>query len=740
MVAYCLKLGQVYSRLAAEEDLAKLEALTGVSSASLPPTYRLRKHQLDTWLTYNDPAVDVIFDTALTGDGKSLAGQLPLLTQNQRGMFLYPTNELIKDQAKGFARNWQDFDMVGKKRDYAIMNSEKITDLVIERELATRRNAIESLMANDALLSNPDLFHLLSSYHYGGNPDKMQFAFRLPNEYKYFVFDEFHIFEPPQIMAVLNILNYHKAVYPNEHHKYIFLSATPTPLFQKLLDNSGFRWKNVAGDYSPVGGPGFTIEPIVQPVSLDLHKLSDKGAYQWAVDNLDRLVEFYRQNPGSKGVFIVNSVATVKRLIAFYKVNLEKAHNIEVGENTGLTRRSEAAYAMDKDSPVQLIVATSTVDVGVDFEINLLIFEATGAGTFIQRLGRLGRHQREGWKLFQAHALLPEWIVDKFAARFPADGQEIERTEFLEAVRGSQGLTTGPDVIAEAGAIFQAEQEYRHYVNRWAGLQTAHVLIEAQQGGTQNPENSRGYYKNKDELSQKLYAQYNRLYGGNEDKDRLGRCITKYERMRKDSKLSPILKELNRFRGGSPLACGILDETDGGFPKTYDLLFLLANTRFTCIDEAEFRAAVERHPETRGKFERFKSQQLGLYVRLHEYQEERDNFSLTLRRSLKGKLNMVSVLNNFNIADSKVLAGHDNNRVNDQLAPLELVVLAVAGTPKEFKRKRYLGPLFPVYAVKDKDGLAPRSVMFGLNALLAYSQIPYKELGQDGADADCLIF
>ena len=190
---------------------------------------------------------------------------------------------------------------------------------------------------------------------------------------------------------------------------------------------------------------------------------------------------------------------------------------------------------------------------------------------------------------------------------------------------------------------------------------------------------------------------------------------------------------------GSPLTCGIIDETDGGFPKTYDLMFLLANTRFTPIDEAEFRKAIESHRETQGKFERYKSQSLGLYVRLHEYLEERDNFSLTLRRSLKGKLNMVSVFDNFTIGDSRILAGHENNRVNEQLAQLKLVVLAVDGTPKAFKCKKYLGPLFPVYAVKDKEGLLARSVVFGLNALLAYSQIPYNELGQNDAEDDYYV-
>jgi len=35
-----------------------------------------------------------------------------------------------------------------------------------------------------------------------------------------------------------------------------------------------------------------------------------------------------------------------------------------------------------------LVLGTSTIDVGVDFKINFLIFESESAGSFIQRLGR----------------------------------------------------------------------------------------------------------------------------------------------------------------------------------------------------------------------------------------------------------------------------------------------------------------------------------------------------------------
>jgi hypothetical protein len=49
-----------------------------------------------------------IFNTAMTGDGKSLAGQLPSLVNGwRRKLFaMYPTNELIRDQLKQAQQTW----------------------------------------------------------------------------------------------------------------------------------------------------------------------------------------------------------------------------------------------------------------------------------------------------------------------------------------------------------------------------------------------------------------------------------------------------------------------------------------------------------------------------------------------------------------------------------------------------------------------------------------------------------
>src|SRR6266566_2245254 len=321
MKTLCLRLGPVYSRLADDDDLK------GLNTARLP--YQLRHHQARTWQAFSNSDTDVIFDTALTGDGKSLAGQLPMLAEGKYALLMYPTNELIKDQVMQVEKYISDF---GLERNYQTLYSDSITEEVEKYGSLSRSSVILNWLKNrDYILSNPDLFHLMSSFNYGSNQDKREFVYQIPEQFDYFIFDEFHIFGPPQVISVMNILNYQRIVQPRCKLKYVFLSATPTRMFRKLLGNGGFHVEEIKGEYSSVPASGYTKKPIVQPVSLHLHSLSDKGAYIWAEEHLEDLIDFFRAHPKTKGVFIVNSVATAKRLVAYYKRELEVKRGIKVG-------------------------------------------------------------------------------------------------------------------------------------------------------------------------------------------------------------------------------------------------------------------------------------------------------------------------------------------------------------------------------------------------------------------------
>src|SRR4051812_33987956 len=92
----------VYSKLAEEADLRKEKALWDqleqIEQRTGKPFF-LHQHQLETYSASMSDKFDVIMNMAMTGDGKSLAGQLSLLVHWNESptIALYPTNELIQD-------------------------------------------------------------------------------------------------------------------------------------------------------------------------------------------------------------------------------------------------------------------------------------------------------------------------------------------------------------------------------------------------------------------------------------------------------------------------------------------------------------------------------------------------------------------------------------------------------------------------------------------------------------------
>src|SRR5260370_35131947 len=119
--------------------------------------------------------------------------------------------------------------------------SERITEEIEKYGNGSRSSVILTLLKNNTYtLSNPDLFHLMSSYNYGSNQDKREFVYQIPDIFNYFLFDEFHIFGPPQVISVMNILNYQRIAQPHRGLKYVVLSATPTRMYRKLLESGRF--------------------------------------------------------------------------------------------------------------------------------------------------------------------------------------------------------------------------------------------------------------------------------------------------------------------------------------------------------------------------------------------------------------------------------------------------------------------------------------------------------------------
>ena len=644
----------------------------------------LLKHQVETFEAFDNPDVDVILNVSMTGDGKSLAALLPVLRSQKHLIAMYPTNELIVDQFAALPNYERNLQVCLAPFD--TMYGEKITQLMRLHDASLRLDEVRKLLIkNRILLTNPDLLHLIMSHQYGWGHLRKELPVTVGSQFDYFLLDEFHVFGVPQVIAVMNLLSYLFVNYrdkPADRKKFIFLSATPNMLLSRLFERGGLRYKQIEGSYRSTASVGYRC--ILQACSLELHEVSqdEHPTEQWVAEHLDAMLAFFKRYPNSKAAILVSSVATARRLSLRLKEYFGP-HGLTIGENTGLTSRAEREASRHK----HILVGTSTVDVGVDFHINYLIFEAFSAGNFLQRFGRLGRHDE--FETYQAHALLPRFVLERLHKTLAG---EMERETFNAAIRDA----------------FPFEQEFKNYCQLWGVVQAAQIVAELQ---------SQRKLDANQAFTDALVDHYERVYGTPE-KPVMAKALKRYWRIKKQA--PKILEELSSFRGQSPLSCAVWD-TDGVL-KTYDLFFLLTNTNFEVLDKPLFMQEVRVRKLEERDFE----QQL-LYLKVHEYVPERLKLVLKLAYDVTPYLNHIEILHGFRVLEPQPVW---RDKVNFKLKQLELPAIVSDMQRGELKGLLQLGPLFPLYRLQDITG-NDYCVAFGQEALLLDSLLFFRKTKGD---------
>lgn len=456
---HTIRLKAADSRIATAEELDEAK----IAPEHYPKGWRqIMAHQAATVRALRFGTAPIIINQAMTGDGKSFAGQFMLFNEaNWRTFIMYPTNELAADQNRSLQKLLADWTPLQGLPDIQPVNAAKI-DQIQTRLESSRMEALDELVPGDLLLTNPDIFHLIMQFaytQYGTTPDWM--LGKVSRRYRLFVFDEFHLFGAAQSAAVMIALLLIKTITaPERPSRFLFLSATPQRTLETLAAKAELPIEIISGSYCATDGslpPEDGWRRILQSVELTLH---EGRLEEWVREHLeDVILAFFKHHrPGAKGVIIANSVATAHRIYDLL-LPVGQTNGIRVEANTGLIPPSQRGRDFD------LLVATSTVDVGVDFRINLLIFESPDANTHFQRLGRLGRHEQDNqgntFERFEAHALLPEWVIKSVMDKFPV-GASVSRKDYEDVVR----------------AAMTEPQQFELYPRKWAGIQAGHVLSQ----------------------------------------------------------------------------------------------------------------------------------------------------------------------------------------------------------------------------------------------------------------------
>ncbi len=694
--SYAIRLKPVYSCPATELP----------EGVTLPDGWSsLSWHQVETFHALSDPSIDVVFNTAMTGDGKSLAAFLKAMTGKNYTLAMYPTNELARDQ-EGQVQNYKaQFDPDYDPQIYRLTGA-TLEDFIATKNLPSKQQGIEFIRDNsEILLTNPDIFHYIHSFCYlrrnpqqsgkGDNADKL---FRKIDEaYRLFLFDEFHVFSSPQVASVLNSILLMKYTSPGK--KFLFLSATPNQMLQDFLKRSNLRFVVV----DPVGQDKYrfalteetkTWRPISQAITLSFPtelQPNAKAAYQWLTDHAqDTILQFFLDYPGSKGAVILNSIASVYKLAGLLKPLFEQ-YNLKVLVNTSLTGETEKSQSLTQ---ADLLIGTSTIDVGVDFKINFLVFEASDAGNFIQRFGRLGRHPDFLPRPYQAYALIPNFLVSRLFGEEGnlSDGDECDRVSFHNVIRN----------------YWKFPNQFEGYPQRWGSVQSCYVWNElsshhmkatypgAAEGFKTDTENAFGF-----EMSKKRGQVYH--------------CL--------QQKQHKILDEARSFRGTSQLDCAVYDVTNPVEPererfKTYNLPGLLSNFVFDLMDKGEF---LERVQAAKLPTKRF--QDALCYLTLRDYRDIRENWYFYYAQD---DFSTVKQLGRVQLLKGLELEGTDiPTRLRRAVSQRGMVCFVSDRDRTTLRTKLGLPMQFQAYGLSDRtdDPNPPYTIAFGQSALMLETSI-----------------
>jgi len=675
-------------------------------------------HQVETFKALSDPDVDVVFNTAMTGDGKSLAAYLKVLQGDCSAIGLYPTNELARDQETQTQSYIGKFQPPNEPRVVRLSGAE--LEIYAENEGLRKSAAISTRTSqSEVLLTNPDIFHYLHRGAYllpGDAPDKLWG--RIDKDFDLFIFDEFHVFSAPQISSVINTMLLIHCT--NRRKKFLFLSATPDEQLTQRLRTAGFRCQVINPiEKNKYQFPG-TLEQqnqldenrwrqVIREIKLTFVPLDSgtKASESWLRENVSLILQRFQDHPGSKGAIILNSIASVKRLAPFFQA-LFQPYGLTVGENTGLSGRTAREQSFSAD----LILGTSTIDVGVDFKINFLIFESSDAGNFIQRLGRLGRHdgyEKDGKSIhfdqFTAFALVPNFFVERL---FETEAPPLKQSAIYDRPFLNQTIWEKYRVI----------NDFEGYYKRWGAFQSlslgsklANKTIQQQYAGSLAV-----FQKHCEQVFDRPFNQLSGLVRG---------WAQEWQKLSGKKEGNPIYEDACSFRGSSPLQCGLYDLTEANDAdrfKTYDLSGILSNLEIELWTEAAFLRSLQeiatrtQQPIAKGRFAHCLA-----FMKLVSYREERSNWKFTYPGDLTEPANAwkVQVLTGLQIwqPDNR-WAGDLNKRLRQQ----GLVCYLLRRPVSEVRVRLQLPMHFQIYPISDQhsihDAIAPYAIAFGQSALL----------------------
>ncbi|GAP94325.1 type I-D CRISPR-associated helicase Cas3' [Leptolyngbya sp. NIES-2104] len=484
------------------------------------------QHQVDVFQKAVDH--DIIVDSAPTGTGKTKAALSVLKHQpKQSAVYIAPTNALI-DQQKQAA---EAFVLAAGLPHIVIAASAKEIRQWSNQPVGSRPGEkLYNLLRNPAtifpevgasrpvlLVTNPDIFYYATFFAYK-KLDRINVASQFYSKFGTVIFDEFHLYDAKQLVGLLFYLAVsHEFGFFQQGRRAVLLTATPEPACEAAL--SSLERQGVRVAY--IDGEEHTdcLLPSQTSVQLELRAQPDRD--QFISELVNEIIQKSQSHPGHNGAVILDSLDQVNQLADLLR---RKGLADQIGRITGPAPLKDRQRAMQ----CPIILATSTVDVGFNFERNpeprrqnldWLIFSCRDRAAFWQRLGRVGRVLGKPIADISSHAIayLPEraWeeglaLLDKESDRETLKHQLAELScldrpflaiywqseAFLEIARPLLQLEELMQGLAESElidklyrtlqSVLGGKQDWAYYRSRMMALKAAEEIAKQKDSQT-NP-------------------------------------------------------------------------------------------------------------------------------------------------------------------------------------------------------------------------------------------------------------
>ncbi|MGB6299474.1 MAG: type I-D CRISPR-associated helicase Cas3' [Rivularia sp. (in: cyanobacteria)] len=357
------------------------------------------QHQVD--LFEQSKKADILVNLSPTGTGKTKAGLTALLHQpDKNAVYIAPTNALVEQQreaAEKFIKEaglphvvksasakevkaWSN-DKVGKRSGEKLYNVLR-NPATIFPEVGAKKPIL--------LITNPDIFYYATFFAYN-KLDRANIATVFFSKFSTVIFDEFHLYDAKQLVSLLFYLAYsHIFGFFQYGRKIILLTATPEPACELALETLQKKGVIIA----KFDGDNNKSNLLASQTSVNLElRQPPETKHDWLTQIAAEVYQRFQDKPDENGAVILDSKDHINRLADLLK---QKGLSGQFGRITGSTPQLERKSAAQKT----IILATSTVDVGFNFErhpaptrqnLDWLIFSVRDRASFWQRIGRVGR-------------------------------------------------------------------------------------------------------------------------------------------------------------------------------------------------------------------------------------------------------------------------------------------------------------------------------------------------------------